>query len=295
VNPTNHDMTQPLDLDPRYVEARRVLLDALEALAPHGKAFIVAGAQAVYLRTGNADIAIAPYTTDGDLALDPCLLGEDPELEAAMDGAGFHLSRVDGHVEPGVWVAEATADGEEFLLPVDLIVPEGAATGGGRRGARLGVHGRRAARRALGLEAALVDHSPMTVRALDPADGRAIEVEVAGAPALLVAKAHKLHDRVAENRAARVDDKDAADVIRVMQTTSPEEVGATFRTLCDHSIAGGPSRDALAYLDDLFGRRGRAGIEMAARALRLGMPEERIEAISTAYTGRLLEVARTTS
>ena len=31
-------------LDPRYVAARRVLLDALVALAPHGKAIIVAGA-----------------------------------------------------------------------------------------------------------------------------------------------------------------------------------------------------------------------------------------------------------
>lgn len=295
MSPTNDDVTQTLDVDPRYVEARRVLLDALEALAQHGKAVIVAGAQAVYLRTGNAEVAIAPYTTDGDLTLDPCLLGEHPKLEAAMGGAGFRLSRVDGHVEPGVWVAEATANGEEFLVPVDLIVPEGAATGGGRRGARLGVHGKRAARRVLGLEAALVDHSPMTVRALDPADGRALEVEVAGAAALLVAKAHKLHDRVAENRTARLDDKDAADVIRVMQTTSPGDVGATFRTLCAHPIAGGPSGDALAYLEELFGRRGRPGIEMAARALRLGIPEERVETISTAYVGRLLEVARTTA
>ncbi|HEY6316400.1 MAG TPA: hypothetical protein VI462_00765 [Acidimicrobiia bacterium] len=74
------------DLDPRYVAARRVLLDALVTLAPHGTAVIVVGAQAVYLRTGvgDADITIAPYTTDGDLALDPALLGDEPELEAAM-------------------------------------------------------------------------------------------------------------------------------------------------------------------------------------------------------------------
>jgi len=26
------------------------------------------------------EIAVAPYTTDGDLALDPTLLGDDPEL-----------------------------------------------------------------------------------------------------------------------------------------------------------------------------------------------------------------------
>lgn len=50
-------------VDPEYIEARRVLLDALTALAPHASALVVAGAQAVYLRTGEADIAVAPYTT----------------------------------------------------------------------------------------------------------------------------------------------------------------------------------------------------------------------------------------
>jgi hypothetical protein len=74
----------PEPLDPRYVEARRVLLDALFALAPHGSAFIVAGAQAIYLRTGDAGFAIAPFTTDSDFAINPTLLGDDPQLEAAM-------------------------------------------------------------------------------------------------------------------------------------------------------------------------------------------------------------------
>ena len=277
--------------DPRYVEARRVLLDALIALAPHRAAFVVAGAQAVYLRSGDADIAVAPYTTDGDLVVDPTRLGEDPKLDAAMAGAGFHLSLVDGHIEPGVWVASATAKGEGFSVPVDLIVPEGAATGGGRRGARLGVHGKQAARRARGLEAALVDHSPMNLTALDPTDKRVIEVDVAGVAALFVAKAHKLHDRVASNRSDRLDDKDAADVVRLMQTSSPSEVGATFVRLVEDPIAGTPSRDALRYMEELFGRRGRAGTEMASRALRVGMPEARVEAICTSYAVQLLERA----
>jgi hypothetical protein len=67
-------------------------------------------------------------------------------------------------------------DGDELVIPVDLIVPEGAASGGGRRGARLGPHGNRAARRAVGLEAALVDHSTMTVAALDSTAPRSFEV-----------------------------------------------------------------------------------------------------------------------
>lgn len=213
------------EADPRYVAARRVLLDALEALAPHGRAVIVAGAQAVYLHTGLSEIGIAPYTTDGDLALDPALLGDEPELEVAMRGAGFQLLEPQpGRPEPGVWVATATVDGERLLIPVDLIVPEGAASGAGRRGARLGPHGRRAARRAVGLEAALVDHSSMIVAALEVvADTRSFEVEVAGPAALLVAKAHKIHDRLGSSRPGRVDDKDAADVYRLMQATSPIE------------------------------------------------------------------------
>lgn len=280
------------EVDPRYVEARRILLDALTALAPHGAAVIVAGAQAVYLQTGESDMAVAPYTTDADLALDPTLLGDAPELEAAMSGAGFRLSEIGGNVEPGIWVASGRVEGAEMLIPVDLIVPEAAASGGGRRGARLGTHGRRAARRALGLEAALVDHTTMTVAALDPADGRSIEAEVAGPAALFVAKAHKIHERVESGRADRIDDKDAGDVVRLMQTTTPAEVGAMFATLHGHPVAGRPSSDALRYIEALFGRRGRPGIDMAARALRVGMPEERVEALCTAYTAQLLQSAR---
>ncbi|MGH2987944.1 MAG: hypothetical protein ACRDLO_14835 [Solirubrobacterales bacterium] len=278
--------------DPRYIEARRVLLDALTALAPHGAAFVVAGAQAIYLHTGDADLAVAPFTTDADLVLDPALLGEEPELEPAMTAAGFHLSLVDDHVEPGIWVAPAKIDGVEVLVPVDLIVPEGAATGGGRRGARLGPHGKRAARRAVGLEAALVDRSTMTISALDPADDRSVQAEVAGPAALLVAKAHKLHDRLESGKTDRLDDKDAGDCVRLMQTTSADEIGGVFARLSQDPIAGPPSTAALAYIDELFGRRGRPGIEMAARALRVGMPEEAVEALCTAYTARLIQSER---
>jgi len=123
-----------------------------------------------------------------------------------MRGAGFAML-LDGHDEPGIWVAPAVVNVVSTLVPVDLIVPEKAATGGGRRGARLGPHGRKAARQARGLEAALVDHSTMTVAALDPQDERRIDAEVAGLGALLVAKAHKLHDRVASEREDRLDDR----------------------------------------------------------------------------------------
>jgi hypothetical protein len=58
-------------VDDVYVAARRVLLDALEALGSHRVAVTLVGAQAVYLRVGDADIAVAPATADGDLVLNP--------------------------------------------------------------------------------------------------------------------------------------------------------------------------------------------------------------------------------
>jgi hypothetical protein len=52
------------------VQARSALLDALEALREHRDAIVLIGAQAIYLHTGRADIALAEATKDSDLALD---------------------------------------------------------------------------------------------------------------------------------------------------------------------------------------------------------------------------------
>ena len=275
--------------DPRYVAARRVLLDALDALRPHHRALVVVGAQAVYLRTGAGDIGIAPYTTDGDLALDPSLLGDDPRLEQAMADAGFRLLEPQpDRPEPGIWIARVEVDGDEVIVPVDLIVPEAVAAPEGRRGARLGPHGRRAARRATGLEAALVDHEPMTIAALEPDDHREVEVQVASSAALLVAKAHKIHDRLESSRPERADDKDAADSYRLMQTNPPAAIADRLGQLRGDPVAGPAREAAIGYVSELFGRRGAPGVAMALRALRLAIPEAEVTAFATGYVGRLL-------
>ena len=161
---------------------------------------------------------------------------------------------------------------------------------GGRRSAHLGTHGNLTARFAVGLEAALIDHSPMVISALDSSDARSIEVEVAGTSALLVAKAHKIHDRVESGREDRLDDKDAADVVRIMQTTDPGAVGDTLSALISDPMAGDVTRTAVAYLTDLFGRRGRPGIQMAGRAMQLVMDADTVEVICASYVATVTQV-----
>ena len=275
-----------------YVEARRVLLDALQALQPFGPAVIVAGAQAVYLRTGSADLGIAPYTTDGDLTLDPSLLGEEPALEHVMAQACFRLRepRPD-RPEPGIWLTDATVGGRPVPIEVDLIVPDEVGGAGRHRGARLAGHDKRAARRIPGMEAVLVDHTPETIAALDPRDGRECRSEVAGVAGLLISKLHKIHDRLAEPHRRRVNDKDAADVYRLMQTSSASEVGARMRELKADRIAGRSTEVALGHLDVEFGRRRGQGVAMAVTALRLAIPEDEIRAVCAAFVEQLLDAA----
>ncbi len=207
-----------------------------------------------------------------------------------MTEAGFGLQvMAGGHVEPGIWLKPVLVEGRPVSVPIDLIVPEAAAPAGGRRGVRLGPHGKQAARRAVGLEAALVDNSVMTIAALDSLDTRFVEAKVAGAAALLVAKLHKLHDRVDRGREDRLHDKDAADIIRLMQATAPAEMAATLAILAKGNLAGPSTLDAIKYLDNLFGRRGRPGIDMAAEALRIAMPKDRVLALCVAYTEGVLK------
>jgi hypothetical protein len=71
----------PGDPDQAYVLARLVLLDALEALDDQRDAVILVGAQAIYLHTGDADLAVAPFTTDADVAIDPKRLQANPKMQ----------------------------------------------------------------------------------------------------------------------------------------------------------------------------------------------------------------------
>ncbi len=272
-----------MTVDPLYVAARRVLLDALEDLADHRDAIIVVGAQAVYLHTGSARVGVAEYTTDGDLALASDRLADSPLLGDVMSERFSHAGPT-GAEQPGVWTQTVEIDGESVEIPVDLIVPEGVAPPGGTRGARLGPHGKRAARKAVGLEAAVIDNDILTIAAHGQDDQRTIDARVAGPTALLIAKAHKIHDRLAEDdRPDRLKDKDASDVYRLLLTTAPEHITEVMPRLFDDERVAGPARRGIDMLREQFGTRRAPGVEMAVRSLRLAVPEDRIRAVCTGF------------
>lgn len=239
------------------VEARSALLDALQALDDLREAVVVIGAQAVYLHTGGAPVALAETTKDSDLALDPRRLPDEPLLEEAMRRAGFVLNATSR--QPGAWVSPRG-------IPVDLMVPESLGGSGGRRGARIPPHSPRSARRAAGLEACVVDRVSMTVASLRDGDERRYVATVAGPAALLVAKLHKIGERRVDNP-GRLHDKDAHDIYRLLIAVETTTLSAALTRLLTDDFSRDVTAQAMTFLHELFAKSPAAlGSTMAGRA-----------------------------
>ncbi len=257
--------------DRLYVLAREVLLDAIEALGPHLPSIVLVGAQAIYLHTGEGDLAVAPFTTDADMVLDPQRLGDRPLLGEALMSAGFAPCD-----QPGQWIKDS--------VRVDLMVPA-AVAGAGRRGVRLGPHGKSAARRARGLEGALVDRDLRDVATL-AGEGRHSTISVA----LLVSKLHKLAERIGEP--GRLRDKDALDVYRLLRDVPAADLVKRLRRLLADPRSAVVATEAIEHLRRLFGSAEAQGSGMAARALESLESEQTTRASCALLTEELFSALR---
>lgn len=266
-------MSPPGVPDPLLVAARAALLDALDALDDHRNSVVVIGAQAIYLRTASAPVAVAETTKDSDLVIDPRTLDDDPLIEEAMKRGGFFRDL--GKNQPGAWLNAAG-------VPVDLMVPEHLAGGGGKssRGARIPPHHKHATRRARGLEAAVVDNAWMTVSAFDATDERRHEVRVAGRAALLIAKLHKIGER-ANDAPERLIDKDAHDIYRILIDTPTEELALDFCRLLTDDVAGEATAQAVESLREHFASGPDAVGSLMAGRTEEGVGEPETVALQT--------------
>lgn len=239
--------------DARYGAAasRRLLIDTIHALAEFGPSVTVVGAHAVHVWVERAWGAVEMEATrDGDVVLNPVLVAESPKLLELMEGIGTAPALPD---RPGVYgyTSESELPFAERVT-MDLIVPE-AYAGAGRRAARIpGQSG--AASRAVGLELALWDRHLMTLATVDDPP-RSAEAYVAGPAALLIAKAHKVHERALQvhTRPDRLRPKDSGDIALLMMVASPFDVADTLATnIEDHPEIEQAVSDGAQYLIERY-------------------------------------------
>lgn len=191
------------------MRSRRLLVEAVQALGAFHESLVVVGAHAVMFHAER--IGHRPDSTaDADAVLNPLLVAASPNILELMYAAGFEAASPD---RPGIYgyVGESGIS-QRQRTTVDLIVPE-AYAGVGRRAARVPRQKNALGGRARGW--ALWDRVPATISTV-PGDGEPISADVwmAGQGALLVAKAHKVSDRLGELRVRphRLRPKDSGDV-----------------------------------------------------------------------------------
>ncbi|TVR92810.1 MAG: hypothetical protein EA416_06320 [Trueperaceae bacterium] len=236
------------------------MLDTLEALGEHRRSIVVIGAHAIYMQVAPTNVALAPFTSDTDLAIDPRGLADELTLDDVMRSAGFTL---DDDLEPGMWHRTLEGGTDE----IDLMVPA-TMSGPGRRAARIPPHGDRVARKANGLEGVLVDNDVLDIPSLAPSrDARTFRVRVAGPAALLVAKLFKLRERVSAGTPGRLFDKDAHDVYRLLIGCEAVDLRTRYLRLLTQDISRTVANTAMNDLQALFAAGPRApGSAMAGRA-----------------------------
>ncbi|MFB9315210.1 hypothetical protein [Nocardioides plantarum] len=260
-----------------YVAARRTLLDVLDALEDHRSSMILIGAQAVYMHAVPTTSMVPPMTTDADLALDADLLADDPEIATALSAAGFTVG------QPGHW---ENVQG----IAVDLMVaPHQANRPEGKRAADLAPHDKKVARVAPGLAAALTDNEPRDVGALVAGDDRVHVIRVAGPAALVVAKAIKIDDRLADaaaGKTGRIVDKDALDLLRLLQSI---ETQVLVEGLSVHPGGSAASAEVERAMGILTERAASAEADIPRLAAQAAGDDPTISASLAALVAELLQ------
>ncbi|MDR1767205.1 MAG: hypothetical protein LBR32_02030, partial [Propionibacteriaceae bacterium] len=237
------------------VASRRLLVRAVKALEEFKDAVTVIGAHAVHVWVEQAWGPISMEATrDADIALNPLFVTDNPKLADLMAGAGIAPALAD---RPGIYGLADEAELEwSRRTTVDLIVPEVYA-GSGRRAARLPGQ-RHAASRAVGLELAIWDRAVTKLSTLDPPH-ESVDAYVAGPAALLTAKAHKVHERLAGavRRPDRLRAKDSGDVALLMLVSDPTDVGRTMvNASAAHPEVLTVVAAAASWLRELYGPSG---------------------------------------
>jgi hypothetical protein len=138
----------------------------------------------------------------------------------------------------------------------------------------------------------MLDHNTETLSSLEPdSDARSVEVKVAGVVAILVAKAHKLRDRLAAPKeSGRLSNKDAGDVLALMMTSDGTEVAKRFTELLSIPEIAEATQDGLLQLRRQFGAPRSVGVNMAVDALDGVRLEQFVRALAPSYMAQLSEV-----
>jgi len=222
---------RPVSPAEAYAVSRRTLVEATIALQTLSPAvFVLVGAHAVQLRAPENALGLPAFTFDGDFVVNPAGPIRSRAVRGTLEAAGFGLR----DKQSGLYERPRAPREMRRATQIDVFVPAAF-----EHEWDSDAYDARATMAQPGLEACLIDRSPMEVATVD--DGRPYQsaaVDVAGVVALLVAKGWKIGERYDQGPEAFAEvRKDLGDVYRLLQASTPDENANILRALrADRSI-----------------------------------------------------------
>ncbi len=111
-------------------------------------------------------------------------------------------------------------------------------------------------------------------------------VNVGGPAALLVAKVHKLGERLATPH--RLIDKDAGDVFRLIEATPLREMTHLMQMLLADERSAAAATVAIGYVRQLFATPRSPGVQLAVQTFTIAADQLTVTITMTGYTQDLL-------
>jgi hypothetical protein len=238
--------------DPLYVRARAGLLDAVEALGLHRESVVLVGAQAIYLHTGDADLAVAEYTTDADFTLSP---GTSPMHLCSATSWALEDSRL------GRTPAAGSAPTVSISIPwfprrspapvgePQCLVPTAGKPSAEQRGSK----------------------GPWSIATGEPSHRWMRPTRGQEQPGSLVpAPSSSPRSTRSASASARKTacGKDALDVLRLLRAVATEDMADRRRGSARSSLPASVTAEALELLPSLFGEPNSDGVLMAKPRIR---------------------------
>lgn len=219
-------------MDSLTLATRVAIANVVRTLGGNSEALVLIGAHAIYLRTPDFRSAVAPATKDADFVLRPEVLTTIDPLDQVLVSAGYQRK---GSDLPGTWVDPTGAE-------LDFMTPGPRRS---KRSAPVPPHGQGAIQHVEGAEGCLVDFDLMPLP-----DVNNVRIRVAGSAGLLIAKLHKVHERIGTPQ--RDYAKDSFDIYRLLAGTTPDEITSRLKAILASPFGVESAESGLRLLEELF-------------------------------------------
>ena len=142
----------------------------------------------------------------------------------------------------------------------------------------------------------MISRDPIVIADLGDGDDRAYSIHVARPAALLIAKTHKLAERLYANDLTGLSNKDAFDIFRLIRAVDSDELAADVVAIGKEPVAATVTHEAIIRFREMFETPDGTGTRLVAQHVEGLEDHDTIVASSTVLSqeslGKVIRIVK---